>query len=128
MDWPGLIVLLGDYVAGDRFVTDYVHSGEWAPVLSRLKAPLGVHAILGNHDWWEDRGAQRSGQGPTIAGGALEKAGIRVYENEAVRIAKDGKAFWLAGLGDQLAFFPSRRASGPTLGRGRFVGHASASE
>jgi predicted MPP superfamily phosphohydrolase len=104
-----LIVLLGDYVAGHRFVTDYVHSGEWAPVLSRLAAPLGVHAILGNHDWWEDRGAQRSGQGPPIARSALEQAGVRVYENDAVRIAKGGNAFWLAGLGDQLAFFPSRR-------------------
>ena len=29
-----------------------------------LKAPLGVHAILGNHDWWDDRTVQREGQGP----------------------------------------------------------------
>ena len=39
---------------------------------------------------------------------ALENVGIPVYENDAVRLTKDGHAFWLAGLGDQLAFY--RRA------------------
>jgi uncharacterized protein len=104
-----LVVLLGDYVAGHRFVTDRVPHDEWARELARLRAPLGVHAILGNHDWWEDRRVQQSGQGPPLARGALEATGIRVYENEVVRLAKDGTAFWLAGLGDQLAFSPGRR-------------------
>ena len=35
--------------------------------------------------------------------------GIPVYENDVVRLSKDGRAFWLAGLGDQLAFWPTRR-------------------
>jgi predicted MPP superfamily phosphohydrolase len=104
-----LILLLGDYVAGHRFVTEYVHSNEWAKPLAALKAPLGVHAILGNHDWWEDRTVQRVGRGPPAGKGALQAVGIRVYENEAVRLTKNGHGFWLAGLGDQLAFFPSRR-------------------
>ena len=56
-----------------------------------LKAPLGVHAILGNHDWWEDGAAQANGHGPTIAGMALERAGIPVYENDAVRLTKAGE-------------------------------------
>jgi predicted MPP superfamily phosphohydrolase len=74
-----------------------------------LKAPLGVHAILGNHDWWEDKTVQREGQGPTIARRALEAAGIPVYENDARRLTKAGRPFWLAGLGDQLAYLPARR-------------------
>jgi predicted MPP superfamily phosphohydrolase len=78
-------------------------------VLAGLKAPLGVHAILGNHDWWEDKTVQREGQGPTVARRALEAAGIPVYENDARRLAKDGRPFWLAGLGDQLAYVPARR-------------------
>ena len=45
-----IIVLLGDYVAGHRHVTRFIPANEWAPVLAALKAPLGVHAILGNHD------------------------------------------------------------------------------
>jgi predicted MPP superfamily phosphohydrolase len=107
---PDLIVLLGDYVAGLRnYRTGEVHSNEWSKALAGLKAPLGVHAILGNHEWWEDRAAQTNGHGPTIARGALERAGIPVYENDVVRLTKAGRTFWLAGLGDQLAFWPTRR-------------------
>jgi predicted MPP superfamily phosphohydrolase len=104
-----IIVLLGDYVAGHRRVTRVIPASEWAPVLASLKAPLGVHAILGNHDWWDDKTAQRDGQGPTVARRALEASGIPVYENDAQRLSKDGRAFWLAGLGDQLAYVPARR-------------------
>jgi uncharacterized protein len=106
---PDVIVLLGDYVASmRRFVTSAVPSDEWSNALARLKAPLGVHAILGNHDWWDDQAAQARGQGPIVARIALERAGIPVYENDAVRLEKFGQSFWLAGLGDQLAFLPSR--------------------
>jgi predicted MPP superfamily phosphohydrolase len=104
-----IIVMLGDYVAGHRHVTRYIPASEWAPVLATLKAPLGVHAILGNHDWWEDKTVQREGQGPTVARRALEAAGIPVYENDARRLTRDGRPFWLAGLGDQLAYLPARR-------------------
>jgi uncharacterized protein len=104
-----IIVMLGDYVAGHRHVTRFIPASEWAPVLAGLKAPLGVHAILGNHDWWEDRAVQHAGQGPTRARQGLEAAGIPVYENDAVRLSKAGKPFWLAGLGDQLAWYPARR-------------------
>ena len=104
-----IIVMLGDYVAGHRRVTRFIPAGEWAAVLGGLKAPLGVHAILGNHDWWDDKAVQRDGQGPTAARRALEAAGIPVYENDARRLNKDGRPFWLAGLGDQLAFLPARR-------------------
>jgi predicted MPP superfamily phosphohydrolase len=40
---------------------------------------------------------------------ALEAAGIPVYENDAKRLSKNGRPFWLAGLGDQLAYWPARR-------------------
>src|ERR1700709_2320060 len=104
-----IIVLLGDYVAGHRHVTRLIPADEWAPVLAGLKAPLGVHAILGNHDWWEDKAVQRDGQGITAARRGLEAAGIPVYENDARRLIRDARPFWLAGLGDQLAYAPMRR-------------------
>ena len=104
-----IIVMLGDYVAGHRHVTRTIPAGEWAPVLAGLRAPLGVHAILGNHDWWDDKTVQRDGQGPTITRQALEAAGVPVYENDVVRLTKAGRPFWVAGLGDQLAYLPARR-------------------
>jgi predicted MPP superfamily phosphohydrolase len=106
---PDVTVMLGDYVAGHHHVTRMIPASEWAPVLGGLKAPLGVHAILGNHDWWDDRIAQRDGQGPTVARRALERAGIPVYENDAQQLGNAGRRFWLAGLGDQLAYMPARR-------------------
>ncbi len=106
---PDVILLLGDFVSGMNVVTDYVHSEDWSKALAKLSAPLGVHAVLGNHDWWEDKTAQRNGAGPTIARRALEAVGIPVYENDAVRLAKDGRPFWIAGLGDQIALLPMRR-------------------
>jgi uncharacterized protein len=99
-----LVVLLGDYVATHRFVTERVPYEDWAAQLARLDAPLGVHAILGNHDWWHG-----------IAGirGALVKAGIPVMENDVVQLGRGGERFWLAGIGDQIAY---------PLGHGRFQG------
>ncbi|WP_136618423.1 MULTISPECIES: metallophosphoesterase [Mesorhizobium] len=105
---PDLIVLLGDYVDGMRLVTADVSASDWASALSRLKAPLGVLSILGNHDWWHDRAAQAAGAGPTVARKALEGVGIPVLENDVVRLEKDGHGFWIAGLADQLALRPSK--------------------
>jgi predicted MPP superfamily phosphohydrolase len=104
-----LIVLLGDYVTHHRYVFEPVHSSEWSTELAALRAPLGVHAILGNHEWWDDRAVQRAGTGQPVGQRALEAVGIPVLNNDVVRLSKAGQAFWLAGLGDQLAFLPSRR-------------------
>lgn len=101
---PDLIVLLGDFAASHRFQGRPVPPQAWSEALSILRAPLGVHAILGNHDWWDDASAQSRGRGPTIGRRVLERVGIPVYENDAARLSRDGQAFWLAGLGDQLAF------------------------
>jgi predicted MPP superfamily phosphohydrolase len=114
---PDVIVLLGDYVAGHHRVTRFIPANEWAAVLAGLKAPLGVHAIMGNHDYWVDKVVQQAGHGPTVAHRALEAAGIPVYENDVVRLTKDGRPFWLAGLGDQIAFLPARRIR-PTMRAG----------
>lgn len=114
---PDLVVLLGDYTASHRWVSGQVHSKDWSKALSGLKASLGVHGILGNHDWWADKSAQKRGHGPTFGQVALQNVGIPVYENGVVRLTKDGHAFWLAGLGDQLALLPYRK-----WGRSRWKG------
>ncbi len=104
---PDCVLLLGDYVAGHSLkqYSDTIAPKVWAKALAALKAPYGVHAVLGNHDWWEDAEVQRRGGGIPFAGLALQDAGIALYENKSVRLEKNGTAFWLAGLGDQEAFW-----------------------
>lgn len=90
-----LIVLLGDYVATYEFSSERMADAVWSRKLARLSAPLGVHAILGNHDWRVDVAGIRR---------ALTAVGIPVMENEAILLGDAGARFWLAGLGDQWAF------------------------
>jgi len=90
-----LTVVLGDYFATHRFITEHVPHAAWAAELGRLKARLGVYAIFGNHDWWYDIEGTRA---------ALHHVRIPVLENNAVLLGQPGRRFWLAGLGDQLAY------------------------
>lgn len=108
---PDIVLLPGDFAVSYRMskLSGHVPHDDWARALARLDAPLGRHAVLGNHDWWEDIAVQRRRAGPTRAGLALQRAGIPVYENDVVRLEKDGRPFWLAGLGDQWAFWPRRQ-------------------
>lgn len=89
-----LTVVLGDFFATHRFITERVPHPVWAAELSGLHAPLGVFSILGNHDWWNDITAVRH---------ALDKVRLPVMQNDAVHLGAPGQRFWLAGLGDQIA-------------------------
>ncbi|MEM9046159.1 MAG: metallophosphoesterase [Pseudomonadota bacterium] len=106
-----LIVLLGDYVAGHRFISKPVPPVEIARVFGSLSAPLGVHAILGNHDWWEDPVAQARRSGPSIWHQVMAEAGVSLMENTSTRFIHRGHPFWLAGIGDPIAFL--HRSGGP---------------
>ena len=88
---PDVVVLLGDYVIHGVVGGRFMEPETAAAILGDLRAPGGVFAVLGNHDWWFDGTRVRR---------ALESRGIVVLENEArfVQHAKGG--FWLAGLAD----------------------------
>lgn len=111
---PDLILLLGDYAPGPRFSWPVMHE-IWAAELGALAAPLGVHAILGNHDYDGYARADLK-HGPIAAERALEAVGIPVYVNRAVRITHGSGGFWLAGLGDQFAFAQGVRGYARGLG------------
>jgi predicted MPP superfamily phosphohydrolase len=88
---PDLVLLAGDFVIqgvrGGRFVAPEIT----AATLGELAAPLGVFAVLGNHDWWLD--------GPRVRE-AFETSRIPVLENRSVELRRGDCAFWLAGVGD----------------------------
>jgi predicted MPP superfamily phosphohydrolase len=106
---PDMTVLLGDFAAGTHLVTGAVPPQQWAEALSELKAPLGVHAVLGNHDWWHGPLVEDMPDGARETRRALGHMGARVYENDALRLTKDGQPFWLLGLGDQMADYMGER-------------------
>lgn len=108
-----IVLLLGDYMRGLHLLTQEVPPDAWAKALSVLQAPLGVHAVLGNHDYWEDPRFQKEGNGDTIAEQALRNVGINVLINNALPVDKDGYRIWLAGLGDQQALRPTSRYKRP---------------
>jgi predicted MPP superfamily phosphohydrolase len=88
---PELIVILGDYITGDGRSNARVAPEVFAAVLKDFHAPLGVYSVLGNHDWWYDGRRVRQG---------LEQNGIKVLDDEVIKIDARGTSFWLAGLVD----------------------------
>ncbi|HWF88706.1 MAG TPA: metallophosphoesterase [Pyrinomonadaceae bacterium] len=88
---PDLIVILGDYMSSDGWVTRRVGPEVFGPILKDLRAPLGVYSVLGNHDSWYSAVRVRRG---------LEQNGIKVLENEAAQIDVRGTSLWLIGLAD----------------------------
>ncbi len=88
---PDLIVLLGDYVIHGVVGGTFVEPEVIAAVLKDFQAPLGVVAVLGNHDWWYDGERVRK---------ALQSVHIRVLENEVMRVEHRRQTFWIIGLAD----------------------------
>ncbi len=88
---PDLIVILGDFTSGDGWVTSRVEPETFGAVLKDLRAPLGVYAVLGNHDWWFGGIKVRRG---------LEGNGIKVLENEVAVVNARGTSVWLVGFAD----------------------------
>ncbi|WP_169816901.1 metallophosphoesterase [Hydrogenibacillus schlegelii] len=66
-------------------------------ILKGLHAPLGVYAVLGNHDHAFERSTLRN---------TLSADGIRLLVNESIRLTRNGRSFWLVGLDDPLVGEP----------------------
>lgn len=94
---PDLIVLLGDYALSHtraRTISRWLY--EWAlprmtESLRMLRAPDGVIAILGNHDYDHD---------PAKVAAWLRSTGARVLVNECVVIEKGDARLGIGGVGD----------------------------
>jgi uncharacterized protein len=100
---PDLQLLMGDYIASHRFSTGRVTFEDVAEAALELKSNLGTFAIMGNHDWWEDKNASRNGLGVPHAQTVFTAAGLKVLDNEALQLRKDGSPFWLSGTNSSVA-------------------------
>lgn len=94
---PDLVALGGDYVHRNR---KYIPS-VWKD-LHGLHAPLGVYAVLGNHDHWE---------GAELSLRAMAHAGITNLDNRHVRLERHGQSIVIAGVDDPWAGHPDLPAA-----------------
>lgn len=74
---PDLVLIAGDLVSEKRSATHIYTAAEVVAPLGKLRAPLGVVVAPGNHDHWFKPDALR---------GELEQRGLRVLQNEAVKL------------------------------------------
>lgn len=81
---PDLIVITGDFVSSLR----QGEAEELEKALRRLRAPAGVFAGLGNHDWWTSA---------AVVAEAVRSSGVTLLRNEHVALSED---FYLAGVDD----------------------------
>jgi predicted MPP superfamily phosphohydrolase len=90
---PDLVLLAGDYLINGVRFGHWIDPESIAGVLGRLRAPLGVVAVLGNHDWWNNGHRVRR---------AFTDRGIIVLENEALELKRGDDSFFVVGLADPL--------------------------
>lgn len=84
---PDAIAVTGDFVSS-------LENGEAARVtaaVSRLKAPHGVFASLGNHDWWNSADTVRR---------AVTAGGATLLDNARVTLERGAERFHIAGVDD----------------------------
>lgn len=79
---PDIVLLGGDYVS----YGDVQYAEPCAEALGALSAPLGVFAVLGNHD--DDR----------VVPDALRRHGVAVLRDASTAVTKAGETLTLAGL------------------------------
>ncbi|MCU0302514.1 MAG: metallophosphoesterase [Thermoanaerobaculales bacterium] len=80
---PDVVVITGDLVDGDAGVVELL-----LPRLRTLRAPGGVLAVLGNHEYYAGRERSRA---------LLRAAGFTVLDNDAVEVRP---GVWIVGVPD----------------------------
>lgn len=84
---PDMVLIAGDFISDKWLLPRHYSFAKAIAPLAGLHAPLGTVAVLGNHDYQE---------GAPAAQAALQRLGIRVLRNEAMRLGP----LTIGGLGD----------------------------
>ena len=95
---PDVILLGGDLVTAT--CEEFTQTRQ---AFAELRAPMGVFAVLGNHDHYTGD--------PDRLRAMIEDVGIRVLHNRSVTLARDGGALSLAGVDDLVAGRPDLGAA-----------------
>ena len=85
---PDVTILTGDYVSHG---TSYI--APVADILGELRAPRGVFAVLGNHDYRTDAG---------LITDLFRAENIKVLINQGLHLVKNNASIWICGVDDTL--------------------------
>jgi predicted MPP superfamily phosphohydrolase len=94
---PDVLLLGGDYVSFDAANIAHLRS-----FLEQARAPLGVYAVLGNHDVWN---------GSAEVSAALEAAGVEVLVNRNMALPGPFGQVSICGIDDPWTGAPSAEAT-----------------
>ena len=83
---PDMILIAGDLIDSNIIPVEQQKMYE---ELSRLNAPLGIYACLGNHDYYADNDKSET---------FIQKAGIRLLKDESILV---NNAFYVVGRDDR---------------------------
>ena len=87
---PDIVLSTGDYVSGHTDKST-MEPEKIAQELSKVKSKYGFYTTLGNHDGWYGVGEVEK---------YLENNGIKVLNNENVKLNIKGKEFYIVGIED----------------------------
>jgi uncharacterized protein len=96
---PDLVVVTGDFVTSpfSKRRSGQIQAAKaiepCAQLVAQMRAPLGIHACMGNHDVATDEAHIVE---------VLQSFGISTLRNRSVPFERDGGRLWLSGLGDVL--------------------------
>jgi len=92
-----IVVLTGDFIH-----KGFKHIDRVARILGQLRAPLGVYAVLGNHDFSVRNalGIRRHKHLHRVVADALAAHGIHVLQNETKPLRRGGHTLYLTGVED----------------------------
>ncbi len=110
---PDMIVLAGDFLADGVMAGRHATARQIVDALDVLQAPLGVFAILGNHDWQDCPIARASRYQENSVAQAFHGHRIRLLRNQGVQLAQKGHDFNVVGFDSQRPV-PKTGASGCT--------------
>lgn len=112
------ICLLGDTVHRAHSASQHL-----AP-LQALEAPLGVYAVLGNHEhgtvWYSRLLRLRPEMSPKQWRELYRSLGVRLLVNESRRLKRDGEHLWLIGVDDAYSGHDDLQAALSGISDGNF--------
>lgn len=97
---PDIILLPGDFLAEPKLPGRRATAAEITAQLELLRAPLGTHATLGNHDWKDCKLARQTQGARNSMADALEASTITLHMNSALDLGP----FWIAGVDSSQSF------------------------